>query len=88
MIKTGNISAHDIDSTKIKKNNRKQGEMHMDCTIKPKVTGVEEVIELLKLADEQAVKLQETLDKISQSTININVEVVPSEVYNNMKNIE
>ena len=54
--------------------------MHMDCTIKPNVTGVEEVIELLKLADEQAVKLQETLDKISQSTININVEVVSSEV--------
>lgn len=80
MINTGNISAHDIDSTKIKKSNRKQGEMHMDCTIKPHVTGVEEIIELLKLADEQTVKLQETLDKISQSTININVEVVPSEV--------
>ena len=77
MIKTGNISAHDIDSTKIKKSNQKQGKMHMDCTIKPHVTGVEEIIELLKLADEQAVKLQETLDKISQSTININVEVNP-----------
>lgn len=52
MIKPGNISAHDIDSTKIKKSNRKQGKMHMDCTIKPNVTGVEEIIELLKLADE------------------------------------
>ena len=52
----------------------------MKLEIKSNVTGVEEIIELLKLADEQAVKLQETLDKISQSTININVEVVPSEV--------
>lgn len=77
MIKTGNISAHDVDSTKIKKSNQKQGKMHMDCTIKPNVTGVTEITKLFELANEQAVKLQETLDKISKATININVEVNP-----------
>ena len=54
--------------------------MHMDCTIKPNVTGVTEITKLFELANEQAVKLQETLDKIAKATININVKVVPSEV--------
>lgn len=44
------------------------------------VTGLEELKELLDSAAKQATELQETLNKISQSEIEIDFEPIPREV--------
>lgn len=52
----------------------------MKLEIKTNVTGLEELKELLESGHKQAVELQETLNKISQSEISIDFEPIPREV--------
>lgn len=52
----------------------------MKLEIKTNVTGLEELKELLESAAKQATELQETLDKISQSEIEIDFEPTRYEV--------
>lgn len=49
----------------------------MDVQVKTNVEGLDELKELLELATEQTVSLQETLDKISKSKIKIDFESIP-----------
>ena len=48
----------------------------MKLEVKVNVKGLEELKEILESATQQAVELQETLDKISQSEIKIDVEPI------------
>ena len=48
----------------------------MDVQVKTNVEGLDELKELLELATEQTVRLQETLDKISKSKIKIDFESI------------
>lgn len=48
----------------------------MDVQVKTNVEGLDELKELLELATEQTVSLQETLDKISKSKIKIYFESI------------
>lgn len=47
--------------------------------IKTNVKGLEELKELLDSAAKQAIELQETLDRISQSEIRIDFEIINTE---------
>lgn len=49
----------------------------MKSEVKINVKGLEELKELLDSATKQAVELQETLDRISQSKITIDFEPIP-----------
>jgi hypothetical protein len=49
----------------------------MNVEVKANVEGLEELKELLELAKEQTISLQETLDKISKSKIKIDFESIP-----------
>ena len=49
----------------------------MNVEIKANVEGLEKLKELLEVAKEQTVNLQETLDKISKSKIKIDFESIP-----------
>ena len=51
----------------------------MNVEVKANVEGLEELKELLELAKEQTISLQETLDKISKSKIKIDFESIPRE---------
>lgn len=48
----------------------------MDVQVKTNVEGLDELKELLELATEQTVSLQETLDKISKLKIKIDFESI------------
>lgn len=49
----------------------------MELKIKTNVRGLDELKELLEVAKEQTISLQETLDKISKSKIKIDFESIP-----------
>ena len=49
----------------------------MNVEVKTNVEGLDELKELLELASEQTVSLQETLDKISKLKIKIDFESIP-----------
>lgn len=49
----------------------------MKLEVKTNVKGLEELKELLDSAAKQAVELKKTLDRISQSEIRIDFEVIP-----------
>ena len=49
----------------------KQGVTRMNVEVKTNVEGLDELKELLEVATQQTVSLQETLDKISKSKIKI-----------------
>lgn len=49
----------------------------MNIEIKANVEGLDELKELLEVAKEQTISLQETLDKISKSKIKIDFESIP-----------
>ena len=49
----------------------------MNVEVKANVEGLDELKELLELAKEQTISLQETLDKISKSKIKIDFESIP-----------
>lgn len=49
----------------------------MELKIKTNVKGLDELKELLEVATQQTVSLQETLDKISKSKIKIDFESIP-----------
>ena len=51
----------------------------MELKIKTNVRGLDELKELLEVAKEQTISLQETLDKISKSKIKIDFESIPRE---------
>ena len=51
----------------------------MELKIKTNVRGLDELKELLEVAKEQTISLQETLDKISKSKIKIDLESIPRE---------
>lgn len=59
----------------------------MKLEVKTNVKGLEELKELLDSAAKQATKLQETFDRISQSEIRIDFELINSKRrYNNEHN--
>lgn len=49
----------------------------MNVEVKANVEGLDELKELLELAKEQTISLQETLDKISKPKIKIDFESIP-----------
>ena len=51
----------------------------MELKIKTNVRGLDELKELLEVAKEQTISLQETLDKISKSKIKVDFESIPRE---------
>lgn len=60
--------------------NIEKGVTRMKLEIKTNVKGLEELKGLLESGHKQVVELQETLDKISQSEIEIDFEPIPREV--------
>lgn len=49
----------------------------MNVEVKANVEGLDELKELLEVAKEQTISLQETLDKISKSKVKIDFKAIP-----------
>lgn len=49
----------------------------MNVEVKDNVEGLDELKELLEVAKEQTISLQETLDKISKSKVKIDFKAIP-----------